>query len=82
MNDIRKHFLNIICAETGFDQNEISFDVDFKNQSSLDSMQLVSISARIENEFGIELPLSAMGVQNLNEFVDIIQKEVEKKASV
>jgi acyl carrier protein len=45
---------------------------------SLDSMQFVSLMARIEVELNIELPISAMEVKTLNEFLAVVEKTAKE----
>ncbi len=52
-------------------------DRDFREQVSLDSMQFVALSAAIEKEFDIELPLAVMEVRSLNGFLDVVEEAME-----
>lgn len=77
MNEFKKELLKLIETEMGVNLNDINPDRDIREQIDLDSMQMVSLSAKVEERYNIELPLSVMGVTTLNEFISIVENEVK-----
>lgn len=76
---VKKRIDNILTEDTGIDPATIDPIEPIRDQIALDSMQFVSIIARIEIEFEIELPISIIQVNTLQEFYDEIQKMVLQK---
>jgi len=80
MNDnINLKIFNIIEKSTGISISSLNPSVDFKEQIDLDSIELVRLAKSIEDEFNIELPLSMIGVNTIDGFVNIIKNEINKK---
>lgn len=75
-NITKEKIFSIIKQETNIDISNIDPKRDLQEQVSFDSMQFVSITSRVENELKIELPISVMEISTLNEFLDIIEKEL------
>ena len=69
----------ILDKEFQINLAQIEPDTPILNQLPLDSMQLVAIVAKVEQEFGIELPLSIIEEPTLNSFIAIIGKEIMNK---
>jgi len=76
--DLRKRIFGIVRKYANIDLTKIDPDKDFREQVSIDSIQYVSIVARLEEELKIELPISIMEVSTLNEFLSIVDKEFQK----
>lgn len=76
--DLKIRIFNIVKKHANIDLTKIDPEKDFREQVSIDSMQFVSIVARLEEELGIELPISIMEVSTLNEFLSVIEKELHK----
>ena len=76
--DLKKRIFEIVKKQTQIDLSEIDPEKDFREQVSIDSMQFVTIVALLEEEFGIELPISIMEVSTLNEFLSIVNYEFQK----
>ncbi len=82
MNDSEKtRIFNIIQKEVSLDPATLDPEGDLREQISIDSMQFVTIIARLEKEFEIEIPISVMEAATLNEFLEIVEKELWMKAS-
>lgn len=73
---VRKVVLEAVRQETGFDAATIDPDQDIRRQVNLDSMQFVGILARVEEALNVELPIEGVMVNTLNEFLDIVRREV------
>ena len=71
----------ILDKEFQINLAQIEPDTPILNQLPLDSMQLVAIVARIEQEFGIELPLSIIEEPTLNSFITIVGEAMMKKTA-
>jgi acyl carrier protein len=50
---------------------------DVRDQVSFDSMQFVELSARIEKELGIELPMAVMEARTINEFLELVERAMK-----
>ncbi|HEX7511725.1 MAG TPA: acyl carrier protein [Chitinivibrionales bacterium] len=72
---------SLIHKEIGRDPAEIDADKPIRDQIALDSMQFVSLAARIELALDIELPLSVMEATTLNEFLGEINKTLQQRVS-
>jgi acyl carrier protein len=82
MDEITKQkIFRILKKEVNVEFDELDPKKDFRDLVNLDSMQFVAILARIEAEFDIEIPISAMEVHTLNEFLSIIDAELLKTPS-
>ncbi|MBN2036731.1 MAG: acyl carrier protein [Chitinispirillaceae bacterium] len=69
----------ILAKDFQINVASIEPDTPIFNQLSLDSMQLVAIIAKVEQEFGIELPLSLIEEPTLNSFISIVAEAMVKK---
>ncbi len=76
-DELRTKLLKIIESESGMPPSEIDPDADFREEAYLDSMQFVAIAAHIEEEFGINLPISVVNVCTLNEFISFLEDRIE-----
>jgi len=74
---IRKKIFTIIEKQTNIKLSTVDPDKDIREQISLDSMQFVTIIARLEADLGIEIPISIMEVNTLNEFLSVIENELK-----
>jgi acyl carrier protein len=63
----------IIRRTLKIDPTNLDRDRDIREQTSLDSMQFVVLTAAVEKELGIELPLAVMEVRTISEFLRIVQ---------
>ena len=76
--DLKKRIFEIVKKQTQIDLTKIDPEKDFREQVSIDSMQFVSIVARLEEELGIEIPIAIMEVSSLKELLSIVEKELKK----
>ena len=74
---IKQQVYEIIEKESRIQLSDLDPDKDLREQVALDSMQFVGIIARVEEGLQIELPISIMEVATLNEFLDIVCKELK-----
>jgi acyl carrier protein len=77
-NGIQESLFSIF--EKDFNINPVGIDPDRPvfEQLPLDSMQMVAIAARIEETFGIELPLTFMEKPTLNYFIELIVDAIKR----
>lgn len=75
---LKQKIFGTIQKELSRDPAAIDPDKPIRDQVSLDSMQFVSLMARIELELNIELPISAMEARTLNEFLAVVEKTVKE----
>jgi len=73
----RLRIFNIIKKELCIDPSGIDLNADLREMSLLDSMEFVAIVARIEMDMDIELPIHIIDVKTLNEFLDVIEKQLK-----
>jgi acyl carrier protein len=76
--DIQKKLFTILTNDFNIDLEGVDPDRPIFEQLPLDSMQLVAIAAKIEETFGIELPLTFMETPTLNCLVELIVNAVER----
>ncbi len=74
--EIKEKIFRIFKNETHMDPTTIDPDTDLLAQITFDSLQLIGIIAKIEDELNIELPLMSMEINTLNEFFEIVSKEL------
>lgn len=74
----RDKVLAIIREATNMDPNAIDPEADLQTQISLDSMQYVSLTSKIEIALDIELPLDVIESRTLNDFMSKIDTALEE----
>ena len=79
---LKERLLSVLEKETGEYVETINPDQDITEQVSLDSLQLVSIMARIEKEFNVDLPPAVLSLRTLNEFIQALAHELSKVQNV
>jgi acyl carrier protein len=77
---LKNRVFDVIKREITVDPATVVPDQDLRDQINLDSMQFVSILARLEKEFDIEIPISAMEARTLDEFLAVLDNEMNKNA--
>jgi acyl carrier protein len=77
----KQKIFDCVQKETSINLASIDPNNDFLEQANLDSMQFVSVMARLEKEFDIEIPISAMESNSLNDFLLVLEAEISKKSS-
>lgn len=75
----REKVLAVIRETTNMDPDSIDPDGDLQTQISLDSMQYVSLTSKIEIALDIELPLNAIESKTLNDFMTKIDMALEER---
>jgi acyl carrier protein len=75
---LRKWLFEIIRKNIEIDPATLDPEKPIREQVSLDSMQFVSVIARIELELNIELPISIMEVRTLHEFLATVAETANK----
>ncbi len=78
-NQTRDKVLAIIREATNMDPNAIDPEADLQTQISLDSMQYVSLTSKIEIALDVELPLDVIESQTLNDFMSKIDTALEER---
>jgi acyl carrier protein len=77
----RERIYEIIKSELNRDPAEIDPAKDLREQVLLDSMQFVALLARLENDLKIEIPITALESNTLNQFLDVVNSELDKNKS-
>jgi acyl carrier protein len=78
-NSVQERLFSILEHEFTIKLDQIEPDRPIFEQLPLDSMQLVAIAAKIEETFGIELPLTFMEKPTFNNLIRLVVEAVEKK---
>jgi acyl carrier protein len=78
-NAVKNKLVKVLNKSTGVDISTINPEGNLREQINLDSMQIVSIIAQIEEEFKIDVPMTIMGVKSFNEFLKIVEKAIKEK---
>jgi acyl carrier protein len=73
---VRQAALEAFQLEIGRSAESIDPARDLRQQVHLDSMQFVAFIARLEVLLGVELPIEAMTVDTLNEFLDVVSAHI------
>jgi acyl carrier protein len=76
--DIKEKISSLVENEFNIRLNEIDADRSIFEQVPLDSMQLVALSAKVEQTFGIELPLAILEKPTLNNLIRLIAQATQK----
>lgn len=73
MNTItRQKILQIIEREAHVDLSSIDFTKDWREQISLDSIQLIGVASALEQQLGISLPLSVLEASSIDDLLGMI----------
>jgi acyl carrier protein len=75
---LRKRIYSAIQSVVNIDPATIEPEKNLREQVNLDSMQFVAVLAKLETEFNIELPISAMEANTFNDFFAVLEGEIEK----
>ena len=76
--EMQNKVLDIVNNISGSNLDHIDLNGNFKDELTLDSIQVVELFAQLENEFQIELPLAMMMVKNTGEFMSMLEHELGK----
>lgn len=74
-----KIVLEIVSRISGKEIKGINLNGAVKDELTLDSVQIVELFISLEKRFEIELPLQLMTVKTCNEFVELLEEQIEKK---
>jgi acyl carrier protein len=75
-DEFREKVFEAIRKEIGADPSTVDPDKPLREQVMVDSMQFISLIARLETVFDKDISVSAMQVETLNEFLRFIEGEV------
>lgn len=78
-DNIKKTVFSAIQKELNINPEEIDPKQDLRQEAVMDSMQFVSLIARIELLLDIQIPISIMEISTLNEFLDVIDQVLAEK---
>lgn len=83
MNEaLKAKIYRIIQAVVNIDPSTIDPEKNLREQVNLDSMQFVAVLARLETEFNVELPISAIEAKTFNDFFAVLEGELQKTDAV
>jgi acyl carrier protein len=78
-DNTRVRVYRVLEKVTGRKIDHVNLEQDLKSQLELDSIQIVELFALLENEFGIELPLSMLTVRTGTSFLKILDDQLIRK---
>mmetsp|Transcript_314 Transcript_314/g.443 ORF Transcript_314/g.443 Transcript_314/m.443 type:complete len:92 (-) Transcript_314:277-552(-) len=77
--DVESKLKEIVAEQLGVEQSSITADASFATDLGADSLDVVEMVMKIEEEFGVELPDErAEEVQNLSDAVRVVNDLLEK----
>ena len=76
---MKDRILELIAEQFGLNTDEVTDDIDLRNDLNADSIDLVELVMSLEDEFGIEV--NDEDLKNINTIGDIIEyaSELEEK---
>ena len=78
MDSIEEKVKDIIAQELDAPRDQISEDAHFVNDLGADSLDMVELVMRLEEEFGVHVPEDAADkIQTVGEAIDYIKQHVE-----
>jgi acyl carrier protein len=78
---VKERVFEIIQKTVHIDPATLDADREIRDQVSLDSMQYVTLTAVVEKELDIELPISVMQARTINDFLRVIDEVLEQAGS-
>jgi|WetSurMetagenome_2_1015567.scaffolds.fasta_scaffold00027_13 acyl carrier protein len=75
---LQNRIYRVIQSAVNIDPTTIDPAKNLREQVNLDSMQFVAVLAKLETEFNIELPISAMEAQTFGDFLAVLEGELKK----
>ena len=78
---VKERVFEIIQKTVYIDPATLDADREIRDQVSLDSMQYVTLTAVVEKELDIELPISVMQARTINDFLRVIDEVLEQAGS-
>jgi acyl carrier protein len=76
---LKKRIFSTIHDVVNIDPATIDPAKNLRDAVNLDSMQFVAVLAKLETEFNVELPMSVMEADTFNDFLNVLEVELEKK---
>jgi acyl carrier protein len=74
---LRDRVFAVIEKTTHIDPTTLDAGREIREQVSFDSMQFVVLTAAIEKELDIELPVKVMEARTLNEFLRVVDEAMK-----
>jgi acyl carrier protein len=71
--------LEIVSKISGKEIKNIDLNGDIKDELTLDSIQIVELFISLEKKLEVELPLQMMTVKTCNEFLELLENQVQQK---
>ena len=78
MDDIIRSKVNAIIRKNFSYLNlpELNEDESFLGKIEMDSIQLIALISQLESEFDIDIPLSILEAETLNQFLTVIEEQI------
>lgn len=81
MSDIENRVIKLVAEYLDVDPSKVQKDSKFQDDLGADSLDLVELVMRIEEEFNIEVPdTAAEKIVKVSDAVDFIQEQLNKAA--
>ncbi|KAJ1457748.1 acyl carrier protein, partial [Pelagophyceae sp. CCMP2097] len=73
--DVEQKLKEIVAEQLGVEQSKVTMDASFASDLGADSLDVVEMVMKIEEEFGVELPDErAEEVQNLKDAIRVVKE--------
>lgn len=73
---MQEKVMNLIADATKIDKSKIKLETSFVDDLNLDSLDIVELMMKMEDEFGIEIPEEdAEGLKNVKDVVSYIEQK-------
>lgn len=81
MNDIIRSKITTIIKQNFSSLNlpELNENESFLEKIEMDSIQIIALISQLESELEIEIPLSVLEAETLNQFLSIIEQQIKNK---
>jgi acyl carrier protein len=75
---INEKVINAVVETAGVERNKVTLDKDLIADLNLDSLDLVEITLRLEEDFGVEIPDDrVMEFKTLNDIINWLEKHIK-----
>lgn len=73
---MKEKVIGLVCEATKQDASKVSLETSFIDDLNLDSLDIVELMMKMEDEFGIEIPEEdAEGLKTVNDVVSYLEKK-------
>ncbi len=78
MDDLEKKVIELVADELGINPEQVSLESSFVDDLGADSLSIVSMIMRVDDEFGIEIPEEdAEKIQKVKDVVEYLRARLQ-----